>query len=151
MSDQQISSARQTYLYMKAILPELQPDADSDHASLSAAEKKKLQKRSQSAFVARIEAFFCKRWSCALSTLRHCTANKFPPTRSFSDGNPQFFADLKEYGAAKFTRGGAVIKSSLGKGKDRAEYAAEVYGYKLLRAEAKRKEERAAAKTSRAA
>ena len=143
MSDQQISSARQTYLNMKAILPELQPDADPDFKSVSEAVMKARMKRSQSAHVARVEAFFCARWNCALSTLRHCTANKYPPTRSFSDGNPQFFTDLRKYGAAKFTKAGKLIESSLSKGKDRAEYAAEVYGYKQLRAEAKRKEERA--------
>lgn len=119
-----VSAARQTFLNMRRIHPEMQQkDGESGH-----------QLR------IRQENFVAKRWGCEFnpatgsSSIRHFTSAKYPPYRApTTRKNTGFFADLREYGAAKFKKDGSVIPSSLGKGPTRDEYIDEFNGYARLR------------------
>jgi hypothetical protein len=130
---QKVTAARQTFLNMKRIIPEL---------AIREGEGGKEWRL-------RVEAWFCERWNCADSTLRHCILNKYPPSRSFSyQSNPGFFPDLKKFGAAKFDKDGKVVRDSLGKGMDRVQYEDERIEYRTLRAEIAKEDRRARARAA---
>lgn len=119
MPEEQMSSARRTYMNMKRIVPALKQKGDEK----------------DSAYRLRMEAYFCERWNCSVSMFRKCTSPTFPPERSFDkQKNPRFFEDMKKYGGAKWTAQGLLVQKSLGHGPDFESYASEVYNYRALRA-----------------
>lgn len=61
-----------------------------------------------------LEAACALRWGCKPATVRAFDSGRRRPTRK----QRPFRDDLKQYGAARFGRNGAVVKDSLGRGMD---------------------------------
>lgn len=65
------------------------------------------------------------RWNCAAKTLRKFfprPGDQIPWRRPSLRSNAQFFRDLAQYGGAKFTKTGALDKSSMNSGPDAITY-----------------------------
>lgn len=73
----------------------------------------------------RVTTWFSARWHCGESSFRAYTSPA--PWRWLAPGKtPEFMADLKRFGSARFNAGGDVIAASLGKGMDAQLYLEQV-------------------------
>lgn len=109
--------ARRTYLNMLKAIPEL-------HERRESIEKGGERDGVERGYRERMERWFGERWGCAPATVRAFTA-KAPVRFPLLTEHPQFFEDLREFGALEFTKKGTIKPASRGAGPDIREFMEE--------------------------